>query len=406
VVDAERLTVLALGVPVGVSITGERAAEAAAAIRQRWDQAATALAPVRELELHLSADAGAPASTAPGSTAPGSTAPGSTVPGSTVQATDPPRRRYSSLPALLDSFSSLVTLQGIEERSRDLLLLHASGLADPRTGLTVASVAASGTGKTTLSRSAAGRLDYVSDETVGVADDGAVVRYPKPLSVKVPGSATKDQISPADAGLVVAGGTSLRLARIVLLDRSDDHAETRVEPVDLFEAVLTMVPEMSYLGRLERPLQRIAGLVAATGGVVRVSYSESATVVRELERLVLRTPASPALVDQRTADTVAAWDASFRASTASEGEVLLTAPLDDLLVDEEAGRSLVFAAGRVLLVSAVAAAVLYLARDGVSPADLRAAVVRVFGDPPAAADGSDPFSTTVATLRRQGLLGS
>ncbi len=68
---------------------------------------------------------------------------------------------------LLDQLSSRATLAGIEARSGELLMLHAAGLADPQSGRVVACVAPSGTGKTTLSRAAAGTLLYVTNSGSG-----------------------------------------------------------------------------------------------------------------------------------------------------------------------------------------------------------------------------------------------
>lgn len=381
--DSHTITVLALGVPVGVSFNGARAVDAVDAARSRWNQTLTALEATRHLRLELSAtDAGATAG-APASIG---------------------SHRFTDLPALLDSLSSLVTLEAIDERSHDLLLLHASGLANPLTGLTVASVAASGTGKTTLSREAAGRLHYVSDETVGVGADLAVVRHAKPLSVKKAAGWVKDQLSPTTVGLDTAPALGLRLARIVLLDRSRTTPYTVVTPVAMLDAIMELLPEISYLSRLTRPLQRLASVIAATGGVVRITYREASTVIGELDTMSSVLPQICAPGDPQTAQILEGWKA-MQPPPARAQTGLLAVRIDDLLVDGDTGRAIIVVGREVMLISAIAACLLTFAATSVSRSELRRAASELFGRPPRV-EGNDEdfFDAIVDELLARGLM--
>ena len=66
-----------------------------------------------------------------------------------------------------------VTVAGLQATAGVRLNLHAGGLADDR-GRVLALVGPSGTGKTTATRTLAGRLGYLSDETVSMDAGGRV----------------------------------------------------------------------------------------------------------------------------------------------------------------------------------------------------------------------------------------
>ena len=105
---------------------------------------------------------------------------------------------------VMEWLTARVTLEGIESQHGRLWMLHACGLADPASGATVVLVAPSGTGKTTAARVLGRTFGYVSDETVAIGPDGAVVAYPKPLSLLEGGVRPKRQRSPRELGLVDA----------------------------------------------------------------------------------------------------------------------------------------------------------------------------------------------------------
>ena len=187
------------------------------------------------------------------------------------------------LPDLLEVLTQRVTLTAIDALAGDALMLHAACLADPRTGLAAAFVAPGGTGKTTLVRALGPGRWYVTDETTLVLDDGRVVPYPKPLSIRrEPASLYKDETAPSEVGLVAPEG-HVRLAALCLLDRDDAHTgPPRVTTLDTLDALVALVPQTSHLPEMARPLQRLAALCESLGGVHRVTYRESS----ELEDVV------------------------------------------------------------------------------------------------------------------------
>src|SRR5690606_11574012 len=132
----------------------------------------------------------------------------------------------------------------IAARTGELLMLHAAALAHPKTGATAVFVAPGNTGKTTLCRALGPSRSYVTDETVGVRRDGAVVAYPKPLSLRRPdGVGIKDEAAPGDVGLP-RPRVQLWLAGIVLLRRDPDEVGVPVvEELPLLDAVLALTPE-------------------------------------------------------------------------------------------------------------------------------------------------------------------
>ncbi|GEM_PF-4409823 len=367
----------------------------------------------------------------------------------------------ASIENLLDQLSSRATLAGIEARSGELLMLHAAGLADPATGRVVACVAPSGTGKTTLSRSAAGTLQYVTDETVAVSRDGRVTRYPKPLSVKrqVEGWAPKDQRHPSEFGLTVAPAGGLSLGAIVLLRRVRDEAVSiagessadesraeavvhagvtdggieevlpRFEPMDLFDAIVALVPELSYLSRMQKPLRWLAETIGQVGGVRRFSYREAELAVPALRELLVASgeagvgPGAGDDVGDGSGGDLGQGPAELSPIAASEAEEarwlqvierpasgeregqLLPAPtasMSDMLIDPATARVLTFGGNTVRVISSIAAVTLMAAERGFSLAQLRECLTALFGDPGA----GDPTAAVVESLKEHGLLAA
>jgi hypothetical protein len=185
----------------------------------------------------------------------------------------------AAVPMVLHDLSSRVTLTVIERQAGRLWMLHGAALADPISGATVALVAPSGTGKTTASRILARRFGYVTDETVGVARDLRVHAHPKPLSVVRTGTEVKDQVAPADAGLLPTPAAPT-LSAVVLL-RRDGTRRARLERLRTSMAIAALAPETSYLGRLPRPLSFLADILAQVGAF-EAHYREAA----DLEPLV------------------------------------------------------------------------------------------------------------------------
>jgi hypothetical protein len=175
-----------------------------------------------------------------------------------------------------------VTLAALRATRGQRLNLHAGGLADPQ-GRVIALVAASGTGKTTATRSLAQRLGYLSDETVSLDPDGRVYPHPKPLSV-LPKAETrryKQQLSPDDLLLLPAIADG-RLARIVVLRRGVPEPRGLVR-LGTVEGLLELVGQSSSLSDLEEPFGTLLRLVDHAGGVWALEYDE---ITDHLETLV------------------------------------------------------------------------------------------------------------------------
>ncbi|WEK62321.1 MAG: hypothetical protein P0Y60_06080 [Candidatus Microbacterium colombiense] len=199
--------------------------------------------------------------------------------------------------AALASLSTDVTLAALAQRRGDALwMLHAAGLADEE-GRVVVLSAPSGTGKTTAARHLSQHYAYVSDETVGIDRTGVVVPYRKPLSIIDRAQPHKAQValSSFDGGRVLPA--SLRVAKIVVLDRSEDGPWVpELDVLDLSTALELLAPQTSYLSDAQAPLHLIDGLLRATGGAVRLRYREVDTidgVIAELLRTEV-TVVSPA----------------------------------------------------------------------------------------------------------------
>jgi hypothetical protein len=192
-----------------------------------------------------------------------------------------------SIEEILHRLSPAVTQAAIGHWAGQLMMLHAAALADPETGATAVLVAASGTGKTTASRTLGRRFAYLSDETAGITRDGIVLPYRKPLSIIESGH-LKTQVSPSTLGLL-ATSRECRIGALVLLDRQSDHAgPPTIAAVDTIDAIAAIAPQSSYLPSVERPLQRLAELVRLAGGAHQMTYRESSDLEEPIADLLRR----------------------------------------------------------------------------------------------------------------------
>ncbi|MCU6481509.1 hypothetical protein [Arthrobacter sp. A2-55] len=183
-----------------------------------------------------------------------------------------------------EHLTSTITLTAIDQLAGRLMMFHACGLADS-TGATVAFIAPSGTGKTTVARTLGTGLGYVSDETIAVDEELRIVPYPKPLSVKQPEAGLpKLQLGPDSFPL---GRTPAKpfLRAITLLSRHDGGGPVVLEAVPLVEAVLELTPQLSALASLDRGLVQLCRMIDACGGVTRIRYSEAAGIREVLPEL-------------------------------------------------------------------------------------------------------------------------
>ena len=253
-----RYAVDAMGVRVVTEVTGDRADEVLDRLPELWELCTAdtlpADAPTATVEVvHDSDEATGRAADAAGKVS----------------------RRHTD--DLLQVLTQRITVAAIDALAGRLHLLHAACLADPETGAAHAFVAPGGIGKTTLVRTLGPGLAYVTDETVAVADDLTIRPYPKPLSLRrAPGSLLKDETPPPALGLNPPTGP-VTLRALWLLDRRDDHdGPPTTELLDPLGAVVALTQQVSHLAALDRPLQRLAALVDAVGGLRRVTYRDAA----------------------------------------------------------------------------------------------------------------------------------
>ncbi|MFB8189668.1 hypothetical protein ACFC14_10115 [Microbacterium sp. NPDC055988] len=313
--------------------------------------------------------------------------------------------------AALSALSTDVTIKALAHRRHDpLWMLHAAGLATDD-GRVVVLSAASGTGKTTAARHLSQRYAYVSDETIGIDDSGRVVPYRKPLSI-----IEQDAVPKAQVALSSIGGShplpgELRVAKIVVIDRSPEGPdEPEVDALDIADALALLGPQTSYLSDGPAPLQRIAALLAATGGAVRLRYREVTGIDGIIDDLldVDLAPVPPivpriAPAPDTTASDTSALDTSALDTTPPDA-YRRAETVDELVLDQRvAVLRRTPTGGQVHVLDGIGPTIWTATAGGSTLAQIVDAVVAAHGEP---ADG-DPASivqTAVQVLIDDGLL--
>lgn len=305
--------------------------------------------------------------------------------------------------AMLTGLSSEVTLAAIEDRAGELLMLHAAGLATTD-GRVVALVGPSGRGKTTASRVLGREFGYVSDETVAIAADGTVLPYRKPLSLVENDRLPKVQRSPTELGLRPLPGLPLRLAALVLLERTDDADPATLHRVGLDEGIAGLAQQASYLGRMSAPLHVIASHIEAVGGVHRITYSNAQALTPLIHELGAREPDPPRMEGERES-TVAPLD-----SSAATGQSIVRwrriPALDTLTLDEQQLALLVRddeRSARVVVLDGLGPTLWRNAARPASLAELVRAAVGAHGEP-VGAHAEELVAKSLADLTEAGLL--
>lgn len=191
-----------------------------------------------------------------------------------------------SLPALLEVTTRNITAALISQQAGKLLLFHAGAVCNPKNGRSVAYVAPSRTGKTTLTLKLGKRLGYLTDETVAVDEQMRILTYPKPLSVRSDTGDPRREISPDELGLVPAHPAPY-LHRLVILERDESmEGPPQVEELSFFDAVAQLAPQMSSLSALPQALHRLRVMHDTLGPAILLRYRESESIVGLIETLL------------------------------------------------------------------------------------------------------------------------
>ncbi|PKH37676.1 hypothetical protein SAMN05192575_101691 [Nocardioides alpinus] len=243
------VVVEALGVPVGIPVSGEDAVR----LRHQWGRALTDRAPDVVVDLDQ------------------------------LDTEDVAAHDYA--------ITSRVTMAALDATAGHRINLHAGAVADER-GRALAVIGPSGSGKTTAISLLAGRLGYLTDETVSLDDSLRIHEHPKPLSIitDVDKPRQKQSVSPDDLGLLVPPDTS-HLHRIVILHRG--HGDAGLVPIPPARAIVEMVEQTSSLVHLPHPVHRLASTIDACGGVWGLEYVEFEERLDDVVGLLDRDPREP-----------------------------------------------------------------------------------------------------------------
>lgn len=342
-------------------------ADEAAALRQQW------------------------ARCAPDQTDPAPTAESPTV--SLSEIDDPVRRDYA--------LSSAITFAAIRQAAGTGVMLHACGIATD-SGQVAILVAASGTGKTTAAaRLCAHDFGYVTDETVLIRPDLTVLPYPKPLSVVLQADDPhhKQQHGPDELNLRRPPHT-LHANALLLLDRidregRDEEAERpdvvpSLQPVDLIDAMMTLIPHTSSLTALDQPLTALARVITELGGVQTLYYEEIGETGDLLAQALQEHRGAPMEFTSITGSADSAPENTDIDSVTDavahldDDRLVRRAPFDDAITADD--EVLLLAGSTPLRLSALGATIWLAAAEPLSVCDLVDVCQAAHGEHPQAAD--------------------
>ena len=261
VVDAETICLQLLGVRIDIAAVGSGAAGTAERIRTAWRHCLVDPSRPAPAVVRLTVDPQAKPS----------------VGESGILAPD--------TATALELLSQVVTVQAIDARAGQLLMLHAAAVAAPDTGATLAVVGSSGMGKSTWLLTHGPGRRYLSDETVAVHGDLRVESLAKPVSVLTGGA--KDQLDPSDLHMGKANGSE-HLAGIWLLDRQEQHVVAHLEPIDVLDALPLLAEHASHLPVTPRPLHLMASVLDGCRGLQIAHYREASDLTAFVDEALAR----------------------------------------------------------------------------------------------------------------------
>lgn len=298
----------------------------------------------------------------------------------------------STVEGLASALTVQVTLTALELARGRMLLFHACGVVTDD-GDVVVFIGPSGRGKTTAARALGARFGYLSDETIGISDDLSVVPYAKPLSIIEEVGRIKAQRAPSSLGMRALQQGEYRLAALVILDRTTDGpAEPEVSLVPLGDALAELVPHTSYLGELPNPLSRIVIAAERTGGIRRISYSDSSRLADAVAELIATRH-----------DESEPWSqyAVGGSVSAASGALVWADVADAVEID---GSPVVLHNQTVHVLDGLGPVAWDAARTGATEADLLEAALAAYGPPPEGQDASARVAEAVSDLLERGLL--
>lgn len=265
-------------------------------------------------------------------------------------------------------WTSRATVQSIQARAGEWLMFHAAGLSTAD-GDVAALIGPSGTGKSTAARTLCrDHFGYVTDETVAVLPNGSVAPFAKPIAVVPKDGGIKLEFGPDELGLLPCS-EDLRLTGLLLLERNDGMTEPVIEPLELLEGLLAIIPQISALAHLEDALTLLADVVEQCGGLAKITYGD-ADQLAEVVRHILAVP------------PVRSGFRSHAFRGAAEGAGIVRAEYNDAL--ELDGRVLVLKGSLCALLQGIGALVWLAADQPITPSDLRAEIIAEVGDHPEA----------------------
>jgi hypothetical protein len=160
----------------------------------------------------------------------------------------------------------------------------------------------------------------------------------------------------------------------VLLNRTDDHPEAMppsLEPVSLADAISELIPQISYLPERAAPLHRLRDVIAACGGLLRLTYRESATLV----------PAMRGLLDRPVGPAAAPTGETQRVPAPAPGPgQIAQSGVQDAIDDDDC--VIVLSRGMIRVLDGIAPTIWHEARRPRSREDVVEAVIRAHGSPP------------------------